>query len=145
VARQAARMLDSRARAAGVAVRLELAADLPPLFGDPGQIVQVIINLIVNALEALEERDAGRELVITTRALDGQVELTVRDNGIGLPDELMPRLFDPFFTTKPRGLGMGLAISRSIAEFHGGRLIGEKNPDLGMAFRLRLPIARRAA
>ncbi len=105
-----------------VAVELDLAEGLPPVEGLRVQLGQIVVNLVVNACEALAGVEGDRRVAISTAERDGRVELVVSDNGPGLAAEVAGRLFEPFVTTKPEGLGVGLAICRSIAERHGGRL-----------------------
>jgi hypothetical protein len=106
-----------------ISVRTELAADLPQIVGDRVQLQQVAMNLIVNSIEAMKDVDGIREMVIKSqRAENEQILVSVSDTGIGFPPQLAEQIFDPFFTTKPHGTGMGLRISRSIIESHGGRL-----------------------
>ena len=106
-----------------VALRLELADDLPSALGDKVQLQQVILNLILNGIEAMNTvEDHPRDLIIRTQCSDeGAVMVTVRDSGIGLDSSSMGKVFAVFHTTKPGGLGMGLSISRSIVENHQGR------------------------
>lgn len=124
-------------------LRFELADHLPPIEADELQLEQVIVNLIMNGLEAMEEtKPAERELVVlTSRADSGGIEVAVRDNGRGLDPDTRDRVFEPFFTTKPRGMGMGLSISRSIIEAHEGTLRATANRDGGSTFRFLLPAA----
>jgi two-component system, LuxR family, sensor kinase FixL len=124
-----------------VRYELDLAADLPPVNIDAGQIQQALLNLLWNALHALDASALRpRQVRIRTRlGLDGQVEIDVCDNGPGVPGDLVPRLFEPFFTTKPDGTGLGLAMSRSIAEAHGGTLNYRANGADGACFVMRLP------
>jgi len=134
-------MLRSDAIARKVSVAVDCAADLPTCFGDPIQLKQVILNLMVNAFDVASEGDGGPgALVITASASDGQVLITFTDNGPGLPDDLDQDLFAPFVSSKPDGLGMGLTISRTLVEAHGGQLIAEDNPDGGASFRVLLPV-----
>ncbi len=132
------------ARESGILVRMELSAGLPPLTLDRIQIQQVVLNLVRNATEAL----AGckrRELAIRTgQPSDAAVMVEVADTGPGLNEGVKNQLFQPFVTTKPKGMGLGLSISRSIIEAHGGRLQGGANPDGGVTFRFSLPIPGRA-
>jgi len=102
---------------------------------------QVILNLVMNGIDAVNERrDGSRSLVISTRALDtGEVTMTVRDSGVGVDPAVFDKLFDPFFTTKPDGMGMGLSVSRSIVESHGGRLWASINDGPGATFHVALP------
>jgi two-component system sensor kinase FixL len=122
------------------ALHLELACDLPPVDGDRVQLEQVIINLVVNAAQAMATvQDRPREVVVQSRvAEDGRVSIAVRDSGIGIDDAIAKHLFDPFFTTKPSGLGMGLAICRSIIEDHGGVLRASRNTGPGATFEFVL-------
>jgi len=108
--------------------------------GDRVQLQQVLLNLIVNACEAMEAPGSARTLSLETTPLaDGRVQVLVRDGGTGVPEPVMARLFDPFFTTKAQGLGLGLSISRSIVAAHGGELLARNNPDRGATFRILLP------
>jgi signal transduction histidine kinase len=120
-------------------VRLELEADLPPIPGDRIQLQQVILNLIMNGAEAIENTAEVKEIVVTSRLGDGGILVAVRDSGTGIRAEDMPRMFDAFFTTKPAGMGMGLSISRSILEMHGGRIWAERNEGPGITVQFSLP------
>jgi signal transduction histidine kinase len=96
------------------------------------------MNLVLNGIEAM--RDSGGELTITSAlAHDGRVQISVSDTGVGIPGAKLDNIFDPFFTTKPHGTGMGLAITRSIVEAHGGRVWAEPNADRGVIFHFTLP------
>jgi C4-dicarboxylate-specific signal transduction histidine kinase len=107
----------------GVSVRLDLAADLPRVLGDRVQLQQVLINLVINGIEAMRTlTDRPRELLVKSAKNADAVLIQVQDSGQGLDPEQVGRIFEPFFTTKPQGIGMGLSISRSIIESHGGRL-----------------------
>ncbi|MGB9471067.1 MAG: PAS domain S-box protein, partial [Candidatus Acidiferrum sp.] len=130
-------LLQNEARQHSVSVQPDLAENLPAVMGDHVQLQQVVMNLMLNALEAM--RDAPGELRITSQAGEGRVLISVSDTGIGFPPDKVDRIFDAFFTTKPQGTGMGLAISRSIVESHGGRLWAEANPGRGATFRFTLP------
>ena len=121
-------LLQNEAGQRSVSVHLELAEDLPRIKGDHVQLQQVMMNLILNGIEAM--RDAPGELKITSQLTDdGHFLVSVRDAGIGFPPENADKIFDAFFTTKQQGTGMGLAISRSIVESHGGRLWATANPE----------------
>ena len=123
-----------------IVVRTDLATDLPPIVGDRVQLQQVAMNLIVNSVEAMKDVDGMREMVIKSqRGENEQILVSFSDTGIGLPPHLAEQIFDPFFTTKPHGTGMGLRISRSIAESHGGRLWAVGSDGLGATFHLSLP------
>ena len=130
-------LLQNEARQHSVSVHQDLAENLPAVIGDHVQLQQVIMNLMLNALEAM--REASGELRITSQAGEGQVLISVSDTGMGFPPDKVDRIFDAFFTTKPQGTGMGLAISRSIVESHGGRLWAEVNSGRGATFRFTLP------
>ena len=141
--REAAALVRPEARQSGVEVRLELASSLPPVIAESIQIEQVIVNLIRNGLEAMADSEDGAQhlTISTSRSRNGLVECAVQDAGLGLSEETVERMFDPFFTTKAGGMGMGLSISRSIIEGHGGRLWTEPNPGCGARFVFTLPIA----
>ncbi len=133
-----------------VSVRTQLAEALPPIQGDRVQLQQVILNLIINAVEAMSSVSEGsRELVIgTNKDVSGGVLVTVRDSGPGPSLESLDRLFDAFYTTKPSGMGMGLSICRSIVEAHGGRIWASPDVGPGATFQFTLPLegnARAAA
>jgi PAS domain S-box-containing protein len=120
-----------------VAMRMELAAEPPKIMADPVQLQQVFMNLMLNGIEAM--RDSGGALTVKSQMQDGQVQFSVSDTGVGLPTEKMDQIFSAFFTTKPQGSGMGLAISRSIVESHGGRLWATTNDGRGATFHFTLP------
>jgi PAS domain S-box-containing protein len=125
-----------------ISVRTELAADLPPMVGDRVQLQQVMMNLIVNGIEAMKDVEGVRDMVIKSRRAETeQILVSISDTGIGFPPQLAEQIFDPFYTTKPNGTGMGLRISRSIIESHGGRLWAIGNPGGGATFHLSLPAA----
>jgi PAS domain S-box-containing protein len=125
----------------GVTLKMELAAELDPISGDSVQLQQVLVNLIMNAIEATSAKNNGlREVVLSsTRQETGEVVVAVRDSGTGIDPRHADQLFRPFFTTKATGLGMGLAISRSIIESHGGRLWATANERQGATFQFSLP------
>jgi PAS domain S-box-containing protein len=125
----------------GVSLRKELASGLPMVFVDRIQLQQVIINLVINSIEAMQSvTDRPRELTIQSRRGAQQVLLTVKDCGVGISTENAERLFSPFFTTKPNGMGMGLSIGHSIIEAHGGRLWTETDSPEGAIFHFTLPL-----
>jgi signal transduction histidine kinase len=134
-------LLRSDAREHDVDVELELAGTALPVSADAIQLQQVVLNLVHNGIEAMSDAEAdSRHLSIrTSRNNNGMVEVAVRDQGHGIPADNLARLFDPFYTTKPHGLGMGLSISRSIAEVHGGRLQVTSDRKNGTVFRFALP------
>jgi signal transduction histidine kinase len=126
-------------------IKLKLDRSLPFIYGDRIQLQQVVLNLISNSLEAMDVSKASRELSITTlRSSNDMVMVEVTDSGCGIPEENIKKLFVHFFTNKPDGLGMGLSISRSIVEGHGGRLEAKNNPKQGATFYFTLPIHRKA-
>ena len=120
---------------------IELTPDLPLVFGDRIQLQQVILNLMMNGIEAMTGvTDRPRRLLIRSQMQDAdQVRVSVQDCGIGVSAEVMARLFEPFFTTRSKGIGMGLPISRSIIEAHGGRLWAESTVSQGSVFQFTLP------
>jgi signal transduction histidine kinase len=113
-------------------------AELPKIMVDRVQLQQVFMNLMLNAIEAM--KDSGGELTVKSQLQDGQLQFSVSDTGVGLPTEKMDQIFSAFFTTKPQGSGMGLAISRSIVESHGGQLWASANSGRGATFHFTLPI-----
>jgi PAS domain S-box-containing protein len=124
----------------GIVVETELAADLPKVMADRVQLQQVLMNLMINAIEAMKDADGTRELAITSqRTKNEEVTVSVTDTGLGLPRQQAEQIFNAFFTTKPHGTGMGLRISRSIIESHGGRLWAANNPSRGASFCFTLP------
>jgi PAS domain S-box-containing protein len=130
----------------GVLVKMQLSDELPSILGDRIQLQQVILNLIMNAIEAMSEvAEGSRELLISTsEAESGSVLLAVSDSGPGLPQTDLDRLFEAFYTTKASGLGMGLLICRSIVEAHGGRLWAAPNEPRGAVFCVMLPVGKNA-
>jgi signal transduction histidine kinase len=125
----------------GVSVKTKLAEGLPIITGDRVQLQQVVLNLILNALQAMADVDEGaRQALITTSQTElNDLYIGVQDTGPGLSPETLSRLFEPFYTTKPNGMGMGLAICRSIVEAHGGRLSASANVPRGAIFQFTLP------
>jgi signal transduction histidine kinase len=125
-----------------ILVRTELSADLPRIVGDRLQLQQVTMNLILNSIEALKDVDGIREINIRSQRVENeQILISFSDTGIGISPQIVEQIFDPFFTTKPQGTGMGLRISRSIVESHGGRLWAISRPGRGATFQLTLPSA----
>ena len=123
-----------------ITVRTDLVANLPHVIGDRLQLQQVLMNLIVNSVDAMRDIKGTRQLIIRSQQTDdGQLMVSVSDTGVGLPPEQVEQIFNPFFTTKPQGTGMGLRISRSIVESHGGRLWAATNSSRGATFHLTLP------
>jgi signal transduction histidine kinase len=135
-------LAQSEAVRKGVALRMELAADLPPVLGDRVQLQQVILNLVMNGVEAMASvADRRRELLIRSRRHESdKVLVAVQDSGIGIDRENLEKIFNTFYTTKSQGMGMGLAISRSLIEAHSGRLWATTNAPHGAVFQFTLPI-----
>jgi C4-dicarboxylate-specific signal transduction histidine kinase len=134
-------ILHSEATKFAVSVRSELAADLPQVMGDRVQLQQVLMNLMMNSIDAMKDVNGTRELTVQSqRGEDGQVLISVSDSGVGLPPQQADKIFNAFFTTKTHGTGMGLRISRSIVESHGGRLWATDNPPRGATFQFTLPL-----
>jgi PAS domain S-box-containing protein len=131
-------LLKGEADRYSVAMRTDLSAELPKIMLDRVQLQQVFMNLMINGIEAME--DSGGELTVKSQLQDGQLQFSVSDTGVGLPAEKMDQIFSAFFTTKPQGSGMGLAISRTIVESHGGRLWATANDGRGATFHFTLPI-----
>jgi C4-dicarboxylate-specific signal transduction histidine kinase len=140
IVREMTHLLHGEATQFAVVIRTKLAADIPRVMGDRVQLQQVLMNLMMNSIDAMKDVDGARELVIESqRSEDGQVLISVSDTGVGLPPEQADDIFNAFFTTKPHGTGMGLRISRSIVESHGGRLWAADNPPRGARFCFTLP------
>ncbi len=137
------RIVSSEAALRNMSVRLELAPQLPPVRGDRVQLQQVILNLVLNGLDAMREQvvTGARVLVIqTAKDSSATIRVTVRDSGPGIDPADLDNIFQTFYTTKADGLGMGLAISRSIVEAHGGQLEARNDPDGGATFSFTLPV-----
>jgi PAS domain S-box-containing protein len=134
-------LVGDEAKRKGVMIQTQFADDLSTISGDRVQLQQVLLNLVVNAIEAMSSMDdRPRELVITTRNIDAeQVQVTVKDTGPGIDPNTLDKIFDPFYTTKPGGMGMGLSISRSILQAHGGRLWAAAKDGPGTIFHFTLP------
>ena len=143
VVREAASLIDDEARRAGVALHLDLDPHDARVEIDAIQVEQVVLNLLRNALEAMDERSPGPHSIVvqTVTTSNGGVEVRVRDNGPGLPVDDVQQLFEAFFTTKEKSLGMGLSISQKIVEAQGGALWGAANREGGATFSFTLPPA----
>ena len=137
-------LLRGEATRHSISIRIELAENLPKVMADPVQLQQVFMNLMLNAIEAMKEGSGGSELTIKSEAEDGQVLISVSDTGVGLSPEQVEQIFKAFFTTKDTGTGMGLPISRSIIESHGGRLWATGVPGSGATFQFTLPATAAA-
>ncbi|MDA9410058.1 MULTISPECIES: PAS domain S-box protein [unclassified Bradyrhizobium] len=147
IVREAVALVQREMARHAVSVRMELSSALPKIFGDRIQLQQVLINLIMNGIEAMEDvRDRPRKLTIRSAADgDDAMLVSVADCGVGIDEQAIDRLFTPFFTTKPGGIGMGLPICRSIIEIHGGRLSAAPNQSGGATFQITLPLYREEA
>jgi PAS domain S-box-containing protein len=145
VAREMIVLLGDEASRHSISIRTELAEDLPHVIGDRVQLQQVLMNLIVNGVEAMYDVDGPRELTIKSQPAENhELLLSVSDNGMGLPRQQADEIFNAFFTTKTHGTGMGLRISRSIVESHGGRLWAADNSPRGASFCFTLPTRAEA-
>ena len=130
----------------GVWVQTRLSEELLPIHGDRVQLQQVVLNLLLNAVEAMGSIEAGaRELLISTEQDRTDLLVAVRDSGPGIDPSHLERVFDAFYTTKSSGMGMGLSICRSIVEAHGGRLWAEANEPRGAIFEFTLPAVQMGA
>jgi PAS domain S-box-containing protein len=139
--REVLALVGDEAKKRKVLIRTQFAHDLSPISGDRVQLQQVVLNLVMNGIEAMSSIvERARELVITTRKIEpDQVQVTVEDSGIGIDPQALDKIFDSFYTTKPGGMGMGLSISRSIVQNHGGRLWATVNDGPGTSFHFTLP------
>lgn len=144
---QVARLVAADAVLRGVVIELELAPDLPPVAADRVQLQQVVMNLILNGLDAMRDSAVGGRILLlrTAREGEGSVAVTVEDSGAGIASTELGQVFDAFYTTKANGLGMGLAIVKSIVEAHGGRVEARNNPTGGATFSFALPIGQNEA
>jgi C4-dicarboxylate-specific signal transduction histidine kinase len=144
IAREVQALVDHEAQRKGVSVRADFAAELPPVRGDRVQLQQVLINLLMNGIDAMAGVDhTDRDLkLITSHKQPDQILVAVEDRGVGINPADLEQIFKAFHTTKSGGMGMGLAISRSIIQDHGGRLWAEPNRRGGAVFKFTLPISR---
>jgi C4-dicarboxylate-specific signal transduction histidine kinase len=142
IVREVLRLLHSDLLGRGTTVETELTPNLPAVEADPVHLQQVLLNLLMNSLEAMQATPADKRRVVicTRREGDSFVLVAVRDHGGGLPKDDLDKVFDHFYSTKPNGMGMGLTIVRSIVEAHGGKLSAENTED-GARFSFRLPVA----
>jgi signal transduction histidine kinase len=133
-------LVRNEANRSSISIRTQLPADLPSIMADRVQLQQVFMNLMLNGIEAMKDMNGGGKLTIQSQpAEDGQLMVSVSDTGLGLPPQQADQIFNAFFTTKLHGTGMGLSISRSIIESHGGRLWAADNSPRGASFHLTLP------
>jgi len=132
-------LLRSQANRSSIAIRAELGPDVPKVLADRVQLQQVFMNLMLNAIDAMKDTSGRNELLIKSEVDNGHLLISVSDTGTGLLPEQMEQIFRAFFTTKDHGTGMGLPISRSIVESHGGRLWVTANSDRGATFQFSLP------
>jgi C4-dicarboxylate-specific signal transduction histidine kinase len=132
-------LLRGEASRYSISFRTELAADLPQVMADPVQLQQLLMNLMINSIDAMKEVDGTRQLIINSRSDNEHLLISVSDTGVGLPPQQADQIFNPFVTTKPNGTGMGLSISRSIVQAHGGRLWARDNSPRGASFNFTLP------
>ena len=145
IIREMVALMSSEVTRHSISVRTELTEDLPQITGDRVQLQQVLMNLMINGIDAMKDEDGTRELAVKSqRAENGQLMVSISDTGVGLPPQHGEKIFNAFFTTKPHGTGMGLRISRSIIESHGGRLWATDNSPHGASFHLTLPIEAEA-
>jgi C4-dicarboxylate-specific signal transduction histidine kinase len=133
-------LLRSEATRYSISMAASLDTDLPAVMANRVQLQQVVMNLLLNAIEAMKEGAAGHELTIKSQGGNGQVVVAVSDSGSGLPADQVDQIFRAFYTTKDHGIGMGLPISRSIIESHGGRLWATSNSPRGATFQFSLPV-----
>lgn len=140
------KLLSINASVRKVAINFERTAGLPRVWCDPVHLQQVLLNLVLNGMEAIPETQEELRQVIVRAAHDnnGMVKVAVSDRGRGIPADKLPNLFAPFFTTKKTGIGMGLSIARTIVEAHHGQIWGENNADRGATFYFTVPISKEA-
>jgi signal transduction histidine kinase len=140
IIREMSVLLQHEATRHSISIRDELAPGLPRILADHVQLQQVFMNIMLNGIEAMRDMTPPRELTIKSQQQDGGLLISVSDTGAGLAPDQAGQIFEAFFTTKPQGTGMGLPISRSIIESHGGRLWATTNAGRGATFHLALPI-----
>jgi signal transduction histidine kinase len=140
VVREMIVILQGEAARQNIVATMDLAEDLPQVLGDRVQLQQVMMNLIMNSIDAMKGVDGTRELAINSRLVENEeILVSVSDTGVGLPPQQADQIFNAFFTTKLHGTGMGLRISGTIVESHGGRLWAEDNSPRGATFHFTLP------
>jgi signal transduction histidine kinase len=133
-------LADHSARQKGITIRKDVPPSVPPFECDPEQMKQVILNLAINAVQAMA---APGEIVLSARQNGSSVTISVRDQGHGIPEEDIDKIFNPFYTTKDAGTGLGLSVVHQIVNQHGGTVRAERNPDRGMTFSLEVPLHQR--
>jgi len=133
------RMVSSDSLLRNVSLAFEAPVERMRVAGDRIQLQQVILNLVLNAFDAVSEREDLREVSISMSADKDEIRVTVRDTGNGIDPVAIAHIFEPFFTTKAKGMGMGLTIARSIIKAHGGQISARRNPDRGSTFEIVLP------
>ena len=140
------KLVSADATQRGISLAADLDSALPRVSGDRVHLQQVLLNLILNGMDAIADQPSDRRRILlhTGCGADGQVELTVIDSGHGIEPDKLPRLFEPFYTTKPNGMGMGLSIAHTIIEAHCGRIWAENNASGGATFYLVLPVSGKA-
>jgi two-component system, LuxR family, sensor kinase FixL len=143
VAGEVVRFMEAEARRRNVSLCTKFAAAPCTILGDRVHLQQVLMNLILNGMEAMADTPESERRLVVRTAINGRrrVEISVTDSGRGIRAEKLPRLFDSFFTTKENGMGLGLAIARSIIDAHHGRIVAENNSDGGATFRFDLPVS----
>jgi signal transduction histidine kinase len=145
LARETVELLGAEATRHAVSIRMDLERDLPTAMADPVQLQQVVVNLVLNAVDAVKAVEGKRELVVMSRrSREDQIRVSISDSGSGLPEPQAGEIFDAFVTTKPQGTGMGLSISRSIIEAHQGALWATPNAPVGAVFSFTLPVENQA-
>jgi two-component system NtrC family sensor kinase len=144
IVRQTVKLVEHKLELGNIVPHLELAENLPQLRGDSGQIEQVLLALVMNAIEAMPRE--GNLHIVTKASNDETITIVIEDDGVGIPPDIVPRLFEPFTTTKEegKGVGLGLAISRAIVDWHGGRIDVRSESGKGTTFKITLPLGAPA-
>ncbi|TWT94705.1 sensor histidine kinase [Stieleria varia] len=139
------RLIQREASRREVAIHTTLASGTPMVTGDKVHLQQVLLNLLLNGMEAMSELEHAKKLIVQTRIVGSEMEIAVQDSGPGISKDICARLFDPFFTTKKEGMGLGLSIARTLVEAHGGRIWAEGESGNGVTFRFTVPLARQSS
>jgi signal transduction histidine kinase len=145
VARETAEFAEHEIRRRGLALRLQLADDLPSVKGNAIELQQVILNFLINAVQACETVEESSDVLLQTSCQADHVVVSVVDGGVGIDEAKSRQMFDPFYTTKPEGTGIGLTVSRTIIESGGGRIWASSNHDRGATFHFSLPAINEAS